>query len=63
MKWINDLKKIMYSNCSFNIACEINDVIFEYDKYRSKNEEQIENAGKEWYYRLKKICDFKVEEK
>jgi len=60
LKWINDLKKIMYSDCKFEIACSINDVIFEYDKYRASTEKEVLNAGKEWHYRLEKMCDFRA---
>ena len=60
MKWMNDLKKLMYSNISFEGACDINDIIFEYDKQRAKSQVEIGNAGKQWRYRLNKMCDWRA---
>lgn len=60
MKWMDDLKSLMYSNCKFDTACAINDIIFEYDKQRATTDQQVLNAGKEWHYRLSKMCDFRA---
>lgn len=58
-EYINDLKKLMYyGKMDFRARCDINDTIFKYDKHRAKSQKEIENAGKEWYYRLRQLCDY-----
>lgn len=58
-KYINDLKKLMYhGKMDFNARCAINDVIFEYDKYRAKSEVEVMNAGKQHFNRLQQLCDY-----
>lgn len=61
MKWMNDLKELMYSSgVDFDAACKINCIIFDYDKFRAKSEIQATNAGKEWEHRLKQLCDIRA---
>ena len=56
---INSIKEMMYStNLTFNKRCELNDIIFKYDEERAKSPEDILRAGKEWSYRLNKLCDY-----
>lgn len=61
MKFINDLKKLMYDKgTNSDIGLQINDIIFEFDKHRSNNIDEELRAGKQWEYRLKKYCDYRA---
>ena len=45
----------MYNYKNIEDALEINDLLFKYDKDRAKNQEEINNASKEWDYRFNRI--------
>ena len=54
-----ELKKLMYEkDVPQDVRFKLNDLIFSYDENRASSEEEVMNAGKEWNYRLKKVCDF-----
>ncbi len=54
-----ELKKLMYeTDVPQDVRFKLNDLIFSYDEDRASSEEEVMNAGKEWNYRLKKVCDF-----
>lgn len=61
---IQEIKKLMYSSeVTDNVAFHINDLIYKYDSDRAKNECEKLNAGKEWEYRLKKVCDYRASQR
>lgn len=58
--WIDKLKQLMYSDIDYSKASEINNIILMYDEERAKNDEELARAGREWYYRLQKLCDHRA---
>jgi len=60
-KHIEKLKKKMYEkDTSFNTAMDINDWILDLDYERATADHEKLRASKEWYYRMRKYCDYKA---
>jgi hypothetical protein len=63
MKFIEDIKKLMYhKNTPNHIRFKLNTIIFKYDEQRASTDIEVQRAGKEWEYRIKKLCDYLVKE-
>lgn len=59
--FIDAIKRLMHSeDMSHDVAFELNHIIYLYDADRAKNEIEQQLAGKEWEYRLKKLCDYRA---
>lgn len=59
MRAIALLKELMYAQyIDLDHRFTINDIIYELDKERSSTPFNVLNAGKEWEYRLHKLCDY-----